>query len=85
MKAVTSSSLQMLHINVQGHQLLCDLSRGGQRPLIPEVDKNQVFQAFHGLSHPWTLATRHVCTCHLAWHVFRHCYLVPRLPAMCQG
>jgi hypothetical protein len=55
-KAVTSSSLQMLHVNVQGHRLLCDIYRGGQRPLILEVDRKQVFQAFHGLSHLGTQA-----------------------------
>jgi hypothetical protein len=50
-KAQTSFSVQLLHVNVKGHQLLCDGSRGGQRPLIPEVDRKRVFQAFHGLSH----------------------------------
>ncbi len=26
-----------------------------------------------------------VCTCHLVWHVFGHCSLVPRLSAVCHG
>jgi hypothetical protein len=55
-KAETSSSLQLLHINVQGHQLLCDMSRGGHLPLIPEVDRKRGFPGFLGLFHLGTCA-----------------------------
>ncbi len=40
-KAQSSSSLRLMHINVQGQQLLCDVSKRGQRPLIPKVDRSR--------------------------------------------
>jgi hypothetical protein len=39
-------------------ELLCDISRGGVRPLVPLVDRPTVFAAFHGLAHAGTRATK---------------------------
>ncbi len=50
-----------------GLQLLCDVSRGGQRPLIPEVDRKRVFQTFHELSHPGRHATRRLMSARVVW------------------
>jgi hypothetical protein len=66
-KAASSSSLQPVHVNVHGQQLLCDVSRGGQRLLIPEVDRKQDFQAFHELSHPGRHATRRLMSARVIW------------------
>jgi hypothetical protein len=68
-KAASSSSLRLVHINVHGQQLLCDMSRGGQRPLIPEVDRKRVFRAFHELSHPGKRATRRLMSARVIWRI----------------
>jgi hypothetical protein len=65
-KAETFSSLRIVHINMQGHQLLCDMSKI-QPPLIPEVDKRRVFLAFHKLSPPGTRATRTLMSAPVIW------------------
>jgi hypothetical protein len=67
-KASSSTSLQLMHVNdVQGRQLLCDVSQGGQRPLIPEVDRRKVFLAFQGRTHPGIRATNHLMSAHVIW------------------
>jgi hypothetical protein len=48
------SSLHVQTANVGGVQLLCDMSTGTARPLIPTADKKHVFTAFHTLAHPGT-------------------------------
>ncbi len=65
--AEASYSLRLVHINVRGHQLLCDVSRGDQRPLIPEVDRKWLFQAFHELSLPGILATCRLMSAPVIW------------------
>jgi hypothetical protein len=47
-----SAALQVQSVNVQGAQLLCDVSRGSTRPLVPAADRQTVFWAMHGLAHP---------------------------------
>jgi transposase InsO family protein len=66
-KAQSSSSLRLVHVHVQGQQLLCDVSNGGRRPLIPEVDRKAVFAAFHGLAHPGIRATRRLMSARVIW------------------
>jgi hypothetical protein len=51
-------SLQFQAVEVMGASLVCDFSTGVPRPLIPVVDRRQVFEAFHGLAHAGTRATR---------------------------
>ncbi len=56
-RAASSTSLQIEKRVVGGVELLCDVSRGGVRPLVPLVDRAAVFAAFHELAHAGTRAT----------------------------
>ncbi len=58
LQASKSSSLQLQAVEVMGASLLCDTSTGSPRPLVPTVDRKAVFDAFHGLAHAGTRATR---------------------------
>jgi hypothetical protein len=66
-KDASSSSLLPVHVKVHGQLLLCNVSRGSQRPLIPEVDRKRVFRAFHELSHPGRHATRRLMSAPVIW------------------
>jgi hypothetical protein len=71
LKADSSTFLQLCHVDTQGQQVICDISTGQPRPLIPVPDRRDVFRAIH------ELACRHAChvaaydsTGGLAWRVF---------------
>jgi hypothetical protein len=66
-KASSSGSLQVVTTTVAGVPLLCDVSQGVPRPLIPEQDRRAVFNAFHGLAHPGTRATRRILAARVVW------------------
>jgi hypothetical protein len=53
---------------MQGTELLCNVSRGSIRPLVPEQDMPVVFQAIHGVAHPSIRATRHLIVARFVWH-----------------
>jgi hypothetical protein len=59
-RAASSTSLQIEKRVVGGVELLCDVSRGGVRSLVPLVDRPAVFATFHGLAHAGTWATSDV-------------------------
>ena len=47
--AITSLVLQ--DIQVEDFTLLCDVSTGVPRPLVPSQHRREVFNAIHGLAH----------------------------------
>jgi hypothetical protein len=47
--------------------IYCDVSTGKLRPYIPRPLRLQVFQSFHGLSHPGTKATAKMIAQHYIW------------------
>jgi hypothetical protein len=49
-------------------ELLCDVSRGEVRPLVPLVDRPAVFAAFHELAHSGTRATKRLIAARVMWH-----------------
>ena len=51
----------------KGVQLLCDMSTGHVRPLIPEEDRQAVFLAIHGVAHPGTRATLRLVVARVVW------------------
>jgi RNase H-like domain found in reverse transcriptase len=55
---VNSSSLRVQSISQNGCQILCDVSTGSARPLIPAVDRRPVFNSFHNIAHPGVRATK---------------------------
>jgi cleavage and polyadenylation specificity factor subunit 1 len=67
LQATKSSFLQLRAVEVMGAILLCDFSTGIPRPLIPVEDREKVFNAFHGLAHAGTRATRHLIAARAVW------------------
>ena len=62
-----SSSLQVEARLHEGVQLLCDISTGHVRPLIPVEDRHAVFLAIHGMAHPGTRATQRLVSACVVW------------------
>lgn len=56
----TTSSLQLedIPIGSQGVTILCDMSTGRARPIVPASWIRQVFDLIHGLSHPSVRTTK---------------------------
>jgi transposase InsO family protein len=66
-RAASSTSLQIEKGVVGSMELLCDISRGGVRPLVPLVDRPAVFAAFHELAHAGTRATKGLIATRVMW------------------
>ena len=66
--AVSSTSLQVEALLHEGVELLCDISTGNIRPLIPKADRHAVFMALHSIAHPGTRATRRLISSRVVWH-----------------
>ena len=56
--ATSSLQLEDIRFGTQGVALLCDTSTGCPRPLVPAIWRHQVFDLFHGLSHPSVRTTK---------------------------
>ncbi len=67
LQASKSPSLQLRAVKVMGASLLCDFSAGVPRSLIPVVDRQKVFNAFHNLAHAGTRATRCLIAARAVW------------------
>jgi hypothetical protein len=67
LKEATSTSLQLSHVEIQGQQVICDISTGQPRPLIPMPDRKDVFKAVHKLAYAGILATRRLMTARMVW------------------
>jgi len=53
--SITSTTLQQIQFG--GTQLICDTSGPPPRPMIPAAHRQQLFTAFHSLTHPGTTVT----------------------------
>ncbi len=60
-KAVSSPSLWIQ--NIAGAEVICDVSSGGARPVVPAAFQRTVFAAVHRLAHPGIRATRRMISC----------------------
>jgi hypothetical protein len=67
LKAASSTSLQLRHVDIQGQQVICDISTGQPRPLIPVPVRKDVFRAVHELAHAGIRATRRLITARVVW------------------
>ena len=54
-----------------GETLLCDVSRGQPRPLVPRSFRRRVFEAIHNLSHPSVRSSQKLVTSKFVWHNIR--------------
>jgi transposase InsO family protein len=66
-EAIGLPSLQVERQAVDGVVLWCSLSSGRARLLIPATDRELVFQAIRGLSHPRIRATRRLLAARILW------------------
>ena len=48
--------------------VLCDISTGRARPIVPEAWREAVFHAVHGLSHPGIETTKKLVSTKFVWH-----------------
>ena len=69
--AVTSLVWRDIPFSDSGRTLLCDISTGRPRPLVPATLRRKVFNIIHGLSHPSGRATAKLVANSFVWHGMR--------------
>jgi hypothetical protein len=62
-----SQALQVRRLWIHGADVLCDVSTGVARPLVPAAFRSAVFAAIHGLAHPGIRATRRLVSSRFVW------------------
>ena len=66
--AITQLALADLPIPDANTSLLCDISTGVARPVVPLSWRRVVFDAIHGLAHPGIRTTRKMVAARFVWH-----------------
>ena len=66
--AGTKLKLEAIPFGPQQKTLLCDVSLGHPRPIVPPTWRKRVFEDVHNLSHPSIRATRTLVTKKFVWH-----------------
>ena len=66
--AETGLRLEDVPFGETGTTLLCDVSTGQPRPVVPDGWRQQVFDAMHGLSHPGKRASQKLVAAKFVWH-----------------
>jgi hypothetical protein len=66
-RTASSPTLKVEKYPIQGTTLLCDVSSGTVRPLVPQSDRRQIFAAINNLSHPGIQATRRLLSSRFVW------------------
>ncbi len=67
-KLLSSSSLQLQEFPIQGGSLLCDVSLGSARPVVPQSLRQAVFDTVHGLAHPGIRASKRLISRRFVWN-----------------
>ena len=62
-----SSALKVVPVPISGSVLLCDVSTGVLRPLVPESMRRTVFESIHKVSHPGKRASRRLISRSFVW------------------
>ncbi|GFR99791.1 Pol polyprotein [Elysia marginata] len=65
--AITGLNLQSVQISNDGPKLLCDVSTGNPRPIVPKAFQRQVFETIHNLAHPGQKSTIKLVTQKFVW------------------
>ena len=63
----TSLQVQSVPLPASSECILCDVSRGTPRPLVPAQFRRTVFEALHGLSHPGIHASAKLVATRFVW------------------
>ena len=61
------TGLRFRTVRVNDIDLICDVSSGKARPLVPETWRRRIFEAVHSLSHPGVRATKKLITSRFIW------------------
>ena len=69
--SITGMSLQDVPFGSKGMHILCDVSTGHPRPVVPSEFRRTVFDIVHNLSHPSIRATRAIMCSKFVWHNIR--------------
>ena len=65
------TGLKFADVSVSGSVLLCDVSTGRPRPLVPLDFRRSIFAALHGLAHPGVRASQQLIGARFVWHGMR--------------
>ena len=63
-----TTSLQLRDVEMDGTSLLCDVSTGRARPLVPASMRRKVVSAIHNLAHPSIASTVKLVSDRFVWH-----------------
>ena len=66
--AITNLRVQDVPFKNGAFTLLCDVSTGVARPIVPENWRKQVFDTVHSLSHPGARTTKKLVSSKFVWH-----------------
>ena len=66
--AITGLTVRPIQIHESGPVLLCDVSLGHPRPIVPRTFQRQVFETIHNLAHPGRKATVKLVAKKFVWH-----------------
>ena len=66
--AETGLRLEDVAFGAAGTTLLCDVSTGQTRPVVPTGWRRQIFDAVHGLSHPGKRPSQKLVAAKFVWH-----------------
>ena len=69
--AFTCLEITNTRLNEQGPELVCDVSTGRPRPIVPPDFRHTVFDVVHNLSHPGVKATVEMVSDKFVWHGMR--------------
>ncbi|KAK3792624.1 hypothetical protein RRG08_035956 [Elysia crispata] len=69
--AFTCLDITNTRLNEQGPELVCDVSTGRPRPIVPPDFRRTVFDVVHNLSHPGVKATVKMVSEKFVWHGMR--------------
>ena len=65
--ATTGRDFRDIPLDNYGNSILCDISTGRPRPLVPDTWQRTVFYAVHDLSHPSIRATKQLVAAKFVW------------------
>ena len=66
--AITGLTLEDVKFGTGDETLLCDVSTGQPRPIVPESFRRKVFETIHNLSHPSIRTTQELIANKFMWH-----------------
>ena len=66
--SITNLQLQDITLSPNGSRVLCDISRGHPRPIVPVILRRRVFDQIHNLAHPGIRATKRLISERFVWH-----------------